>query len=356
MTRGVRQLDGLTSRPTLRSHGILCRMTRLGFLGAGTVGSAVIDLLGKRNDIPVSLGKALVRDLTKPRQVASYLLSTSADEVLASADILVELLGGTELAADLMLQHLQSGKPVVTANKAALAERWDDFLPYLEQGLLHFEAAVMAGTPVIGPLSGALRGSSPIELHAILNGTCNYILSELENGVPYSVALAEAQRLGYAEADPTLDVGGFDAAHKLTVLGRLVFDPQLSWEAVKTHTTGISHLTPKQMQGAIARGGRIRLLGSIYPHNGQWHACVRTVFLPGAHPMASAASNRNALYFRGDAVGSVFITGAGAGGQATASGVLADIIAALNKRPGPDALRAALPVAREAVEVLEEVR
>lgn len=324
-------------------HGILCLMTTIGLLGAGTVGSALFQLLESRSDLKVTFAKALVRDLNKARDIPRHLLTSDAYEVVDTSDILVEVMGGTTLAGDLMLRALEAGKPVVTANKAVLAERWDEFILYLSRGLVHFEASVMAGTPAINPLTTTLRGSKPLELHAILNGTCNYILGELERGVPYQTALAEAQRLGYAEADPTLDVEGFDAAHKLTILARLVFDPQVSWQQLKTTTKGISHLTPQHMQDAIKRGGRIRLVGSIFPADG-WVATVRPVFLPDSHPLAQAASNRNALYFRGDAVGEVVITGAGAGGAATASGVLADIITAAAKRPGPPLLPQTAPL------------
>ena len=328
---------------------------KLGLLGAGTVGSAVAQLV-TRTDSSMQITKALVRDTTKSREgLKPEQLTTKPDEILADADIIIELMGGTTLAGDLTLQALQEGKRVVTGNKAVLAERWDELKPFAQQGLLYIEAAVMAGTPVVGPLTGALRGSRPLELHAILNGTCNYILSELENGISYDDALAEAQRLGYAEADPTLDVGGFDTAHKLTVLARLVFDPNIGWASVEARTRGISELSPKILKAAQSRGGRVRLVGSIYPAAGAWQTVVRPVFLPNAHPMASAASNLNALYFRGDAVGEVFITGAGAGGMPTASGVLGDVLSAAQGRPGPSLLTKAAPVPDETIEVLEEI-
>ena len=330
-------------------------MKRIGLLGAGTVGTALAQLLEHHSD-KAQISKALVRDMSKERTgIEASVLTTNASEAL-DADILVELMGGTTRAGDLLLEFLAQGKPVVTANKAVLAERWNEFLPYLQRGLVHFEAAIMAGTPVVGPLTNVLRGSQPIELHAILNGTCNYILSELEKGEQYPKALAEAQRLGYAEADPSLDVGGYDAAHKLTVLARLVFDPDLSWETVHVNTTGIESLTPEKMRGAVDVGGHIRLLGSVFPQNGDWQIKVRPVFLPDSHPMAGSASNRNALYFRGDAVGEVLITGAGAGGMPTASGVLGDVLNALANRPGPALLPKAVSVAEQSVSVLEEVQ
>jgi len=256
----------------------------------------------------------------------------------------VELMGGVDGPSELMLRALEAGKRVVTANKAVLAERWEAFAPYLEAGRLYFEAAVMAGTPAVGPLSGALRGSLPLELHAILNGTCNYILGALEDGAEFGEALSEAQRLGYAEADPDLDVDGLDAAHKLTVLARLAFDPDLPWPDVRAATHGIRHLTPALVKEAMEDGGRIRLVGSVYPEAGAWRAAVRPVYLPPAHPLAGSASNRNGLLFRGDAVGEVLITGAGAGAGPTASAVLADLLSALEERPGPSPLAHAAPV------------
>ena len=327
----------------------------IGLLGAGTVGTALARLLASRRELPLRIAKVLVRNPDLPREgLSAAQLTSDAQQVLDEAEVLVELMGGTGLAGDLILQALERGRRVVTANKAALAERWQELGPYLSAGQLYFEAAVMAGTPVIGPLTGALRGSSPLELHAILNGTCSYMLDEMERGRPYAQALAEAQRLGYAEADPSLDVGGYDAAHKLTVLARLAFDPQLSWESVRAATVGIERLTPEALRAARARGGCIRLLGSVYPQDGRWQARVRPVFLRAGHPLAAAAVSRNALYFRGDAVGEVLITGAGAGGAATASGVLSDLLAACAERPGPSLLSAAAPVPEREAEPLED--
>lgn len=314
----------------------------VGLLGAGAVGAALIDLLKDRPELPDPLA-VLVRDPTRPRGVPVERLTTDHERVLA-ADVVVELMGGTERAGDLMLSALSQGKRVVTANKAALAERWDEFAPHLEAGRLFFEAAVMAGTPVIGPLSGALRGSKPLELHAILNGTCNVILNRLEEGVAYDDALAEAQRLGYAEADPALDVTGVDAAHKLALLARLAFDPAMCWEEVREETRGIIELTPSVVHKAMEDGGRVRLVGSIYPLEGRWRTRVRPVYLPALHPLAGAASSRNGLLFRGDPVGEVFVSGAGAGAGPTASAVLADLITALSDRPGPCPLPALAPL------------
>src|SRR5690606_34940493 len=145
--------------------------------GAGTVGNALLHRLAGRSDL--ATGPVLVRDTGRSRAAlpASVRLSTDPQEVLDGSDIVVELMGGTGLARELMLRALEQGKSVVSANKAVLAEHWEEFLPYIEQGRLYFEASVMAGTPAIAPLTGVLRGSNPLELHAILNGTCSFILS-----------------------------------------------------------------------------------------------------------------------------------------------------------------------------------
>ncbi len=316
----------------------------IGLLGAGTVGGALCELLTGAG-LGAAIERVLVRDPDKARGgcVPLAALTTDADAVLG-ADVVVELIGGTGQASELMLRALRAGKRVVTANKAVLAEQWDVFAPFMVAGQLYFEASVMAGTPAIGPLSGALRGSKPLELHAILNGTCNYVLGELEAGAEFKDALREAQRLGYAEADPSLDVGGFDAAHKLLVLGRLAFDPALSWETLAANTHGIAHLTPAIVKEAMEDGGRLRLVGSITPEDGNWRAAVRPVYLPPEHPLSGSASNRNGLLFKGDAVGEVLITGAGAGAAPTASAVLADILDALAGRPGPGPLSRPAPV------------
>lgn len=328
---------------------------RVGLLGAGTVGGALVDLLAERPRF--SVRKALVRDLDRPRSFAhaDRILTTHTEEVLDGVDVLVEAMGGTTTAGDLMLAALEKGLPVVTANKAVLATRWTEFLPWLDTGRLHFEASVLAGTPVIGPLTGTLRGSFPLELHAILNGTCTYILSQLETGRRYAEALRDAQNLGYAEADPTLDVEGIDAAHKLAVLARLVFDPELSWEQVVAETVGISHLTPAIVREAMEDGGRVRLVASIVPFEGRWRPRVRPVYLPPGHPLAAEAANRGGLLFRGEPVGDVFLAGPGAGGRETASAMVGDLMNVARGVAGPLPLLQSAPVPQHAAEDLGEL-
>jgi len=316
------------------------RPLRIGLLGVGTVGAALAGLIRTRDDLV--LHKALVRDLDKPRPISrpDEVLTTDVDEVFDDIDLLVELMGGTTGAVTHMERALQQGIPVVTANKAALAERWDVFLPAMREGRVFFEASVMAGTPAIEPVAGVLRGSAPRELHAVLNGTCSYILGQLEQGTPYQQALAEAQRLGYAEADPTLDVSGLDAAHKLTILARLSVDPALQWSMVREATRGIESLTPGIVLEAMEDGGRVQLVGSVTPQDGAWLTQVRPVYLPAGHPLAT--SEGAAMWYRGEG-GDVLITGPGAGGIETASAVFGDVLAASSGRPGPRPLEARRP-------------
>ncbi|MFO7546885.1 MAG: homoserine dehydrogenase [Trueperaceae bacterium] len=322
----------------------MVRTKRVAVLGGGTVGGEVVQMLQRRPD--VELGGVLVRDDRRPRPFSAWqdLVTTDEARVLTGADVVVEVMGGVDRAVDLSLRALASGAVLVSANKAALAERWDDFLPYLRHGKVHLEAAVMAGTPVIGPLTNALRGSQPRRLDAVLNGTCNVILAAMEHAVPYEDALSDAQRAGFAEADPTLDVDGIDAAHKLALLARLVFDPELAWSDVRERARGIRGLSANRVAEARAQGRRIRLVGSIAPSEGGWQARVRPVSLPDGHPLVTEGPV-NAMTFVGEPLGSVLVRGPGAGGGATASGVVGDVLAALEGRPGPRPVAEAAPLA-----------
>lgn len=303
------------------------------------MGSELVKLLGQHTGFEVD--GVLVRDTTKERDFPRWAeLSSSDPAFVTHSDVVVELMGGTDRAVELGLAALARGATLVTANKAALAERWDDYLPYLRQGRVHFEAAVMAGTPAVGPLAGSLRGAKPVSMHGVFNGTCNVILSAMDDGVGYEEALSEAQRLGFAEADPALDVGGFDAAHKLTVLARLAFDPHLSWSEVQANTRGITDLSPSVLAAERAAGRRVRLVGSVQADGGRWRTTVRPVSLPEGHPLLVSGAE-NVLAFSGDPLGTVLIRGPGAGGGATASAVMADLLSAAAGKSGPLPLQAA---------------
>lgn len=174
-------------------------------------------------------------------------MTNNPEGFLDDIDVLVEVAGGTTTAGDLVLQALEMGLPVVTANKALLAERWNELREYAEQGDLYYEASVMAGTPIIGALQ-SLWGNQTLEMHGIVNGTCSYLIRRMEEGATYEQAFKEASDLGYLEADPNLDVGGIDSAHKICVLGRLTVDPGLSWEKVLQRTRA-SSTSPRSCSG-----------------------------------------------------------------------------------------------------------
>jgi homoserine dehydrogenase len=309
---------------------------RVALLGAGTVGAAFIRLASRHPEIVVTA--ALVRDPTRPRDLGPRppRLELDPERVVEGAEVVVEVLGGVDLPTELALASLARGARVVTANKAALAERWSDWRPWIEAGKVGFEAAVMAGTPAIGPISGALRGSRLRSLEAVLNGTCAYLIGQLERGVSFAAALQEAQRLGYAEADPSLDVDGFDAAHKVTLLARLSVDPDLAWSAVVPNVRGVRDLTPEAVRSALAAGERMRLVAFIEPDGlGGWRVGVEPRRLPERAPLALLGDGRNALVYRGDAVGEVWIAGPGAGAEVTASAVLADVLSLVRGESGP---------------------
>lgn len=328
---------------------------RVAVLGGGTVGGELVRLLAGDHPGRFEVTGVLVRNVRRPRDFPEWRqLVTDDPTFVEDAEIVIEAMGGTSRAFELSIAALERGQVLVSANKAALAERWDDYLPHLQAGRLFFEAAVMAGTPVIGPLTGALRGSRPNSLHAVLNGTCNVILAEMETGVTYEAALEGAQRAGFAEADPTLDVMGVDAAHKLNILGRLAFDPNMSWGAVRPHVQGITELTAEALSRAREEGKRVRLIASIVPSTSGWNAQVRPVALPAAHPLITAGPE-NAVLYTGDPGGRVLLRGPGAGGGPTASGVLGDLLAAARGERGPAPLEAPAPLPNAAGDDLTEL-
>ncbi|WP_018111827.1 homoserine dehydrogenase [Thermus igniterrae] len=307
---------------------------KIALLGGGTVGSAFYTLVQERLEDFHALGVSprflgvLVRTPGKARPIPQEILKTEPFDLL-EADVVVEALGGVEAPLRLVLPALEAGIPLITANKALLAEAWERLRPFAEEGLIYHEASVMAGTPALSFLE-TLRGSELLELHGILNGTTLYILQEMEKGRTYAEALQEAQRLGYAEADPTLDVEGTDAAHKLTLLARLLVDPGFPFAGVEAR--GITGLTLEALKEAEARGERVRLVASLYGEGGRWQARVAPVRLPQDHPLARARGN--ALWVRTRPLGEVFVTGPGAGGGATASGLLADLFRLLSGASG----------------------
>lgn len=311
---------------------------RVGLLGGGTVGGHVLQLLHKREKLFAEIGYrievagVLVRDTTKPRPNLSQAMSqevplTDRSDFLNECAVVIEAMGGVETPLKLLRPYLRSGRALITANKALLAECWDELRPYALDGKIYYEASVMAGTPVIGPMSTVLRASTFTRLQAVLNGTCNYILSQMEQGKTYQEALSEAQALGYAEDPPTLDVSGMDTAHKLAVLARFCLDGRFRFEDISVQ--GIEHLTPQDIEQAATEGKRIKLVAELSKtasNGGAWQASVSPQILPAEHVLCNAAASRNALVFEGEECGPLTFAGGGAGGLVTASAMVGDLL------------------------------
>ena len=310
----------------------------VGLLGCGTVGQDVLTLLQRRRDIFADIGVqiqvagVLVRDLERPRDVPQGTPLTTDPGFLQECGVVIEVMGGTARPLALLHPYLKSGRPVITANKALLAECWNDLRDYALAGKLYYEASVMAGTPVIGPMSTVLRASRFESLQAVLNGTCNYILTQMEGGKEYAQALAEAQQLGYAEDPPTLDVGGFDTAHKLAVLARFCADGDFPYDAVQVQ--GIEGVTLEMVQQAAQAGEKYKLIAELRREGAGWKATVSPQRLPANHPICTVGAGRNVLIFQGDECGELFFAGGGAGGMITASAIVGDLLDLMIGFPG----------------------
>lgn len=319
----------------------------IALIGCGTVGSGVARLLleqperlAARAGRPLALRRVVVRDLNKPRalQIPSHLLTTDLGRVLSDPNIQVgvELVGGVDWARKAVLDLLAAGKHVVTANKALLAQHGGEvFDAARRHGLaVAFEASVAGGVPIIAALAESLAANQILSLQGILNGTCNFILTKMsEDGVDYAAALAEAQRRGYAEADPTVDVNGTDAAHKLAILAQIAFGTAVPLSAIDRR--GIADLQAIDIRYARELGYTIKLLAEAWlslasdrrAHPvGQLALHVSPVLLRHQSPLAQVRGAYNAIHVVADAVGDTLYYGQGAGQMPTASAVVADLI------------------------------
>ena len=312
------------------------KSVRIGLLGVGTVGQAVARALIERRDVlsraagaGLVLQRAAVRDLSRPRPLSREQLTTDPVQVARAddVDLVIELMGGEEPARGLIAAALERGKPVVTANKRVLA--WHG--PQLEQlaaskGVeLRYEAAVGGGIPLIAPLTDDLAANRVLELRAIINGTCNYVLTRMAQGETLETALGKAQEAGYAEADPRDDIDGVDAADKLCVLVRLAFNATCT--PGQLHRQGIRGLDPRDLAYGRELGYVLKLLAIARRGPGLGvEARVHPAFLPADHPLARVDGAQNAVHVVGDLCGPVMFSGLGAGGDATASAVLADVV------------------------------
>ncbi|MCB1463915.1 MAG: homoserine dehydrogenase [Nitratireductor sp.] len=320
---------------------------RLGVAGLGTVGASLVRILAeKHNFLTDRCGRVIevvavcARDRSRERSVDLSAMKWFDDAVALARDpaidVFVELIGGDSGPAhDSVVAALDAGKHVVTANKALLARHGTELAMKAEQNglILNFEAAVAGGIPIIKTMREALTANSVNRVFGILNGTCNYILTRMEReGISYDDCLAEAQRLGYAEADPTFDVEGFDTAHKLAILTSIAFGTKVAVDEI--YVEGISNITPADIQAAYDLGYRIKLLGVAQKTDTGIEQRVHPTMVPFDSAIAQIHDVTNAVAIDGDIVGQLVLSGPGAGGDATASAVAGDIADIAKSRPG----------------------
>ena len=317
----------------------MARPLRLGIAGLGTVGASLARLIADRTDIyamrsgrAIEISAVSARDRAKDRgvDIAGFAWFDDPVELAAKAeiDVFVELVGGSEGPAfDAVKAALNRGLPVVTANKALLAHHGVSLakLAQRKNTTILFEAAVAGGIPIIKTLREALRGNAVSRVYGILNGTCNYMLTRMEKeGIAFEDCLKDAQRLGYAEADPTFDIGGFDAAHKLAILTSLAFGCEIDLESV--FIEGISDVSNDDIAAAAELGYRIKLLAVAQRTESGIEQRVHPAMIPIASALAQIDGVTNAVAVDSDLLGSILLAGPGAGGKATASAVLSDIL------------------------------
>jgi len=322
---------------------------KVAVLGCGSVGSQVVRLLGEQAEdlaarvgAPVELAGVAVRRLDAPREVEvpTDLITTDAAGLVARDDIdlVVEVIGGLEPARSLILSALESGKSVVTANKALLAEDGPTLFAAAEkvERDLYYEAAVAGAIPILRPLRESLAGDRVTRVLGIVNGTTNFILDKMDtSGAGFAEALEEAQALGYAEADPTADVEGFDAAAKAAILASLAFHSRVT--AADVHREGIAEVTAADVASAREMGCVVKLLAICELRTGDdgqeaVAARVHPAMIPRSHPLASVREAYNAVFVESEAAGQLMFYGPGAGGSPTASAVLGDLVTIARNR------------------------
>ncbi len=310
---------------------------KVALLGAGTVGGGVYKLVERRAaEMPDKAGaelkitKVLVKNLQKKREgIPSEVLTDDWEGIIHDPEIsiVIELMGGVEPARTYILQALEAGKNVVTANKDLLAEHGQELMEAAERNHrdLCFEAAVGGGIPIIRPLKECLAGNEITEVMGIVNGTTNYILTKMtQEGWDFDDALKEAQRLGFAEADPTADVEGLDAGRKMAILASIAFHSRVTFKDVDVK--GITKITAKDIQYAKEFGYTLKLLGVARNEEGKMEVGVSPMMIPSTHPLANVNDSFNAVFVHGDAVDDAMFQGRGAGEFPTASAVVGDLI------------------------------
>ncbi|KZE97792.1 Homoserine dehydrogenase [Geobacillus stearothermophilus] len=328
----------------------------VGLLGLGTVGSGVVKIIENHQEklmhqvgCPVKVKKILVRDVHKPRDVAvdPALLTTSAADVIDDPDInvIIEVMGGVEETKEWLLRALRQGKHVVTANKDLMAVYGSELLRVAAEHRcdLFYEASVAGGIPILRSLVDGLASDRITKLMGIVNGTTNYILTKMsQNGASYEAVLAEAQALGFAEADPTSDVEGLDAARKMAILARLGFSMDIDLDDVQVK--GITEVTEEDLNYGKRLGYTMKLIGIAQRDGQKVEVSVQPTFLPDSHPLASVHNEYNAVYVYGEAVGETMFYGPGAGSLPTATAVVSDLVAVMkNMRLGVNGHSAVAP-------------
>lgn len=321
---------------------------RVGLAGLGTVGAGLVKLLAENEELvrrranrPIVITAVSARDRTRDRGIdlSGFGWEDNAVDLAARDDVdtVVELIGGSNgPALALARAALSSGKGFVTANKAMLAHHGLELAALAEQHNtpLKFEAAVAGGIPVIKGMRDGLSGNRVQAVYGILNGTCNFILTAMErDGKPFADVLKEAQALGYAEADPTFDIDGIDAAHKLSILSSLAFGTKIDFAGVST--CGIRSVAPADIDYASALGYRIRLIGMARQEDGGLFQRVHPCLVPVNHPLAHVTDSLNAVVAEGNYVGRLLFQGRGAGEGPTASAVAADLVDVARGEFGP---------------------
>ncbi|NJK91376.1 MAG: homoserine dehydrogenase [Blastochloris sp.] len=312
------------------------RKLGIGMVGCGVVGGGVLahltrnrDLLQERSGVDFEVVRVAVRDLQKARGIEASKLTTSWREVVEDpqVNLVVEMMGGTTLAREVAEATLKAGKPLVTANKALLAECGEELFALAERNKvpIYFEASVAGGIPILKALREGLRANHILGIHGIINGTCNYILSRMaDEGKSYEEILLDAKRLGYAEADESLDVDGIDAAHKAAILASLAYGFWVRMDQV--YVEGIRKVSALDMCFAKKLGYTIKLLATIQPNSERAvEVRVHPTLIPSTHVLASVSGAYNAIAVEGDVVGNTLFYGRGAGPDATASAVLSDM-------------------------------
>ncbi|MGN0014505.1 MAG: homoserine dehydrogenase [Candidatus Gastranaerophilaceae bacterium] len=306
---------------------------KVGLIGLGTVGSGVVKTLKNFSDI-VEIKKIAVRNINKKRNIDGLdesIITANPEEIVndSEIDIVIEVMGGVNPAFDLLKQAINNGKHIVTANKELLAKHGEELFLFAKEKnvVILYEAAIAGGIPIIMPVKTILRGNKITKIDAILNGTTNYILTKMdEDGASYEQVLKEAQELGYAEADPTGDVEGFDAAYKIVTLATIAFNKRIKINGI--YREGITKITDKDIKFANDMGYKIKLIASAkLDEQGRADVRVHPMLVPKEHVLAKINNVTNAVMLSGFPVGEIMFTGPGAGEFPTASSVVGDVVA-----------------------------